>query len=309
MATASGWRIISVGGTSNGVEYLFAEQGITLGRSDECEVALASQNVSRKHARFFVYQDIPYVQDAGSRNGVFVNGVRIQQQALANGDTISLGEFTFRLSDGSVTVEAVGGKDRKPLLVGGTIAVAAVLVIVIAAVGGKSTPAVPEVAPIAEPAPSGMKSLFEKPANSGAATNAGGGNASSQGGNQPQAAAPAPVDERKNVVREYLDRAELLQGAGKYHEAREQYERALKIDPGCQLCLTRRERLMRDIDAMVKKHLDDGMKAFQSLRYEDAVSSWELVVNLVPDQNHPIHQQALKNIRDAQAKLNGQPGY
>lgn len=308
MATGSGWRIIAVGGPSNGIEYPFAEQGITLGRSDECEVALASQNVSRKHARFFVYQEIPYVQDAGSRNGVFVNGVRVQQQALATGDTISLGEFTFRLSDGTISVEPTGTTNRKPMVLGGAIALTAVLVIVIAAVGGKSQPAAPEVAAVVEPAPSGMKSLFEKPASSGT-TNASGGAASSQGGNQPQAAAPAPVDDRKNVVREYLDRAELLQGAGKYHEAREQYERALKIDPGCQLCLTRRERLMREIDAMVKKHLDDGMKAFQSLRYEDAVSSWELVVNLVPDQNHPIHQQALKNIRDAQAKLNGQPGY
>lgn len=311
MAQGTEWRIIAVGGPANGTEYPMTEQGITLGRSDECEIALASQNVSRKHARFFIYQQIPYVQDMGSRNGVFVNGVRIQNQALTNGDTVTMGEFTFRVSDGTaVVVSGGGGANKRLLFIGGGVAVAAILVIAIASSGGSSSSTQNVAAVTAPPSTSEIKSMFEK--SNGPGKNRGASPQGEQSASVDPGAQGAPATgagDTRGVVREYLDRAELLREAGKYQEAREQYERALKIDPGCQLCLSRRDRLQREIAALVQRHLDDGMKSFNALRYEDAISSWELVLNLDPDQGSQQHQQALKNIRDAQARLGSQSGY
>lgn len=311
MSQGNEWRIIAVGGPANGTEYPMTEQGITLGRSDECEIALASQNVSRKHARFFIYQQIPYVQDLGSRNGVFVNGVRIQNQALTNGDTVTMGEFTFRVSDGTAPVVKGGGAggSKRLAIIGGGVAVAAILVIAIASSGGSSGPQQPVTAMTPAPSTNEIKSMFEKSNKPGNANN-GAPQGDPMAANPGAQGSPATgVGDTRGVVREYLDRAELLQEAGKYQEAREQYERALKIDPGCQLCLSRRDRLQREIAALVQKHMDDGMKSFNALRYEDAISSWELVINLDPDQGSQMHQQALKNIRDAQARLGSQSGY
>lgn len=311
MSQGTGWRIIAVGGPSNGTVYPITEQGLTLGRSDECEIALASQNVSRKHARFFMYQDIPYVQDLGSRNGVYVNGVRIQNQPLASGDSVTMGEFTFQVTDGTAPPIGASRGNKRGLMIGGG-AVLVVLVIAIAAMSGGSGGSNQNVvAPTAAPSTSEIKSMFEKSNNSGGAAvsaqaTGGSSTAPAPGG---QEAPVSGAGETRSMVRDYLDRAEILREAGKYHEAREQYERALKMDPGCQICLTRRDRLQREIATLVQKHLEDGMKAFNALRYEDAISSWELVVNLSPDQGSQAHQQALKNIRDAQARLGAQSGY
>lgn len=50
-----------------------------VGRSSECHLALDDARVSRRHARFHVEPASVHVDDLGSRNGVHVNGHRIQE--------------------------------------------------------------------------------------------------------------------------------------------------------------------------------------------------------------------------------------
>ncbi len=64
---------------------------LLLGRSGDCHITLEDPLVSRTHARIVVEPE-PGIEDLGSRNGVKVNGQRIQGRArLADGDRIRLG--------------------------------------------------------------------------------------------------------------------------------------------------------------------------------------------------------------------------
>lgn len=79
------------------------EGGLKLGRAEENHVILKDDDgVSRFHARLLFDNGSLWIQDAGSRNGVFVNDVRVTgHQALRVGDKIRIGghEFEVRWSD------------------------------------------------------------------------------------------------------------------------------------------------------------------------------------------------------------------
>ncbi len=77
---------------------LVIEQRVTvIGRSSECDVRLDDANTSRRHAELRRIGDGYSVVDLGSTNGTEVNGQRIQETALMNGDVISIGttKITF----------------------------------------------------------------------------------------------------------------------------------------------------------------------------------------------------------------------
>jgi len=69
---------------------------VTIGRLPECEVPLNDQNVSRRHAEVRKEGDEFVVVDLGSTNGTKVNGTRVQQQRLSDGDEITVGSSTLR---------------------------------------------------------------------------------------------------------------------------------------------------------------------------------------------------------------------
>jgi DNA-binding winged helix-turn-helix (wHTH) protein len=79
----------------------------TLGRSDSCAVVIPLPVISRLHARIELQHDRYLLFDAGSANGTFVNGKRIEQGAqLSTGDEIWLGssDVTLRFSDPEETL-------------------------------------------------------------------------------------------------------------------------------------------------------------------------------------------------------------
>lgn len=68
------------------------EQRVTvIGRSSECDLQLDDANASRRHAEVRRIGDGYSLVDLGSTNGTEVNGQRIQETALMNGDVISVG--------------------------------------------------------------------------------------------------------------------------------------------------------------------------------------------------------------------------
>lgn len=63
-----------------------------IGRSADCQLSLDDPLVSRKHAYLHVRDDEVVLEDAGSRNGVQVNGARIEgKRRLGDGDKITIG--------------------------------------------------------------------------------------------------------------------------------------------------------------------------------------------------------------------------
>jgi FHA domain-containing protein len=74
-----------------GDRFTLSEHPITVGRRPECNIVLADPNVSRNHAEIRPHGDSFLVIDLGSTNGTKINGVRIDQHILRDGDKISFG--------------------------------------------------------------------------------------------------------------------------------------------------------------------------------------------------------------------------
>ena len=67
------------------------ERAVVIGRSTESDIQLGVQNVSRRHARVFFHNEEYLIQDLGSTNGVFVNGIKVVKCVLRNNDQIEIG--------------------------------------------------------------------------------------------------------------------------------------------------------------------------------------------------------------------------
>jgi pSer/pThr/pTyr-binding forkhead associated (FHA) protein len=84
---------------------------LVAGRSADCDIQLAQDEVSRRHVRFERKGDQYEVIDLGSVNGTFVNGRRVDRQLLAIGDVVTVEGFqlTFVLDrdplDGAVAAK------------------------------------------------------------------------------------------------------------------------------------------------------------------------------------------------------------
>ena len=64
---------------------------VTIGRGPECHIVLADPNVSRRHAEIRPAGDGFLAADLASTNGTRVNGARIAEQRLVDGDQIIFG--------------------------------------------------------------------------------------------------------------------------------------------------------------------------------------------------------------------------
>lgn len=70
-----------------------------IGRSRDCDVVVSDPNVSRRHAELRRDENGWHAVDLGSTNGIKVNGRRVDQVALHDGDRITVGvtDLTFEL--------------------------------------------------------------------------------------------------------------------------------------------------------------------------------------------------------------------
>jgi adenylate cyclase len=77
---------------------------VLIGRDLTCDCRLEGRKVSRRHFRMTLRPDgLLHLQDKGSHNGTFVNGVRVADILLAGGEVVSAGEWEARveMSEGS----------------------------------------------------------------------------------------------------------------------------------------------------------------------------------------------------------------
>lgn len=82
-----------VSGDEKGKRFVFdgKHQEIVIGRDPACEFQIESEVISRKHARVIKKWDTVTIIDLASKNGVYVNDTRINEQVLSDGDRILLG--------------------------------------------------------------------------------------------------------------------------------------------------------------------------------------------------------------------------
>lgn len=68
----------------------------TIGRDSVNDVVLESTLASRRHAVLLTEGPFVTIKDAGSRNGTYVNGRRVETQVLADHDLIEIGDCVMR---------------------------------------------------------------------------------------------------------------------------------------------------------------------------------------------------------------------
>lgn len=70
---------------------------VVLGREPSCDVVVSDGSVSRRHARIEQRGATFFVVDQGSANGSFINGARIAESALEDGQELRLGAINFKV--------------------------------------------------------------------------------------------------------------------------------------------------------------------------------------------------------------------
>jgi DNA repair exonuclease SbcCD ATPase subunit len=79
--------------------FALTKKTVTVGRGPQCDLQILTHFVSREHARITVTGGNVVIEDLGSRNGVYVNAVRVERHSLQQGDLITIGETQFRFME------------------------------------------------------------------------------------------------------------------------------------------------------------------------------------------------------------------
>ncbi len=78
----------------------FGKEEVTFGRDDTNDIMIASDIVSRRHGHFTVKDGRCYITDDKSTNGTYVNGRRIAQVELKDGDSIRIDDISQSVFSG-----------------------------------------------------------------------------------------------------------------------------------------------------------------------------------------------------------------
>jgi two-component system cell cycle response regulator len=95
--------LLVLSGTRLGHRLVLGDAAIDIGRGSGAALILDADSVSRKHARIERFGGGHKIVDQGSTNGTYVNGVRIKEQILKDGDRIGIGKALLKyLAGGNI---------------------------------------------------------------------------------------------------------------------------------------------------------------------------------------------------------------
>ncbi|HEY5943129.1 MAG TPA: FHA domain-containing protein [Solirubrobacterales bacterium] len=98
---ADGWLVVERGGGLERDQRFDLIGGLSVGRSKEADVRIDDRYASGIHIRVFSREGRFYVEDMNSTNGTLLNGATLHGEAeLIDGDTVQIGDTTFRLEVG-----------------------------------------------------------------------------------------------------------------------------------------------------------------------------------------------------------------
>jgi pSer/pThr/pTyr-binding forkhead associated (FHA) protein len=87
-----------ISGKYQGGEFPLAEnKEIVIGRGSDLDMVLVEDMVSRRHARIWCTDSAIGIEDLGSTNGTFVNGEKIRQSSLKEGDRVLIGTSILKV--------------------------------------------------------------------------------------------------------------------------------------------------------------------------------------------------------------------
>jgi transcriptional regulator with GAF, ATPase, and Fis domain len=101
-------KLIVGSGPAAGEVFDIDRPEMTVGRSPDSDIHVPDRSVSHSHCVLRSVGDRTDLSDLGSHNGTFVNGLRVREHVLADGDQIIVGQvaFLFRTLGAGETIEA-----------------------------------------------------------------------------------------------------------------------------------------------------------------------------------------------------------
>jgi type III secretion system YscD/HrpQ family protein len=114
----SSWLLKVITGPNSGAEFnLKLNTTYTLGKdASTCQLVFSDLSVSRQHARLNVSESGElFIEDLGSKNGVLVNGLKIESKTKLNSsDVIALGTTSFITIDQQIANETIVSFTEEP---------------------------------------------------------------------------------------------------------------------------------------------------------------------------------------------------
>lgn len=91
------YKLTVIAGPQTGSSFALQDGVVSIGRLPSNVIVLPSSKVSKTHCRLVVGGESVMLEDQGSANGTFVNGVKSGKRELKSGDKISVGEYVLEL--------------------------------------------------------------------------------------------------------------------------------------------------------------------------------------------------------------------
>lgn len=87
---------------------LLNREFVVIGRSKEkCQVPIDDKLCSNRHCKFSLNGNVLTIEDLKSKNGVFLNGVRILKQSFYIKDKVKFGETTVYINEKRMHIDAI----------------------------------------------------------------------------------------------------------------------------------------------------------------------------------------------------------
>jgi len=87
--------LVVLAGASVGEMYKIDGEKTVIGRGQKAQIRLYDDGISREHAQIVVEGSRIFLQDLGSTNGTYCNGLQVDKKELVDGDKILVGSTTI----------------------------------------------------------------------------------------------------------------------------------------------------------------------------------------------------------------------
>jgi two-component system cell cycle response regulator len=87
--------LVVLAGASVGEMYKIEIEKTVIGRGQNAQIRLLDDGISREHAQLVINGERVVLEDLGSTNGTYCNGLKVDRKELADGDKILVGSTTI----------------------------------------------------------------------------------------------------------------------------------------------------------------------------------------------------------------------
>ncbi len=329
--------LLSLKGPNAGREYVLVGPRVSIGRAQECDIILADLNVSREHAILRNCDGSYEIRDRQSKNGIYINGKRIRQKLLKDGDLVSIGESLFRFRFGhpnttrsrsadfhmplisqrgfrlpqflrpslkALAKQRLKGRnlpDLRRLTIYTALIVIALLMILPLLLPNGEQPNAAATSSLPTNDAAAVKVLTKK--NTPIVRQA------SIQANQQSGAAPVikkgttSESQRQSLSRQKYSQAIQAMNAANYKAAIRGFSEVLQLQPGHEGATTKLAEAKKRLSDLIQQYYNTGLREFTNLYYDRAIHEWEKVVALSDGFEPEYQSKATEKIAEAQAKL------